>query len=85
MGNPQQRGSELRNPFRNALAKKLPPADFAKIVVEGVRSNRPGAREFYADRLLGKMTQPIQADHDIVYRVIYDKGAKVKADGTPGI
>jgi len=68
--------------FRNALASGLPPAEFAAIVVESVKRNRPGAREFYADRLLGKVTQPIEAEQNIVYRVIYEKPKdKVDANG----
>jgi hypothetical protein len=45
--------------FKNALAEKLPPEELADIVIEEVRRHRPGAREFYADRLLGKVVQPV--------------------------
>jgi len=70
--------------FHNALASGLPPTEFATLVIEDVRRHRPGAREFYADRLLGKVTQPIAAEQNIVYRVIYEKPKdkdKVDANG----
>lgn len=51
--------------FRNALASKLKPETFAAIVVEEVKRHRPGAKEFYADRLMGKVTQPIGGDLNI--------------------
>jgi hypothetical protein len=46
--------------FANALAKKLDPEEFADIVIDEVRHHRPGAREFYADRLMGKISQPLE-------------------------
>ena len=45
--------------FRNALASNLKPDEFALIVIEEVRRHRPGAREFYADRLMGKVMQTV--------------------------
>lgn len=45
--------------FRNALASGLDPEEYAAIVIEEVRRHRPGAKEFYADRLMGKVSQPV--------------------------
>jgi hypothetical protein len=38
------------------------------------------AVEFIAERTEGKVTQPIEAEQNIVYRVIYEKPAKDKVD-----
>jgi hypothetical protein len=58
--------------FRNALAEGLPPAEFAAIVIEDVRRHRPGAREFYADRLLGKVSQPVQGNMTVDGKLIIE-------------
>lgn len=68
--------------FLNALASKIKPEELADLTVEDVRRHRPGAREFVADRLMGKVTQPVQADQNIVYRIIYDKTQRAKIDGS---
>lgn len=58
--NAEAQSYEIR--FRNALAGELSPEDFATIVIEDVRRHRPGAKEFYADRLMGKVTQPVNGN-----------------------
>jgi hypothetical protein len=58
--NAEAQAYEIR--FRNALAKGLAPKDFADIVIEDVRRHRPGAKEFYADRLMGRVTQPVSGN-----------------------
>jgi hypothetical protein len=45
--------------FKNALAEGLPPKEFAEIVIKSVRRNQPGAREFYADRVMGKVKDDV--------------------------
>lgn len=59
--NAEAQSYEIR--FRNALAEKLPPEEFADIVVEDVRRHRPGAREFYAKYLVGEPVQKHAVDH----------------------
>ncbi len=56
--------------FNNALAEGLSPEEFAAICIEDVRRHRPGAKEFYADRLMGKISQPLEHSGDIGFRVI---------------
>jgi hypothetical protein len=58
--------------FRNALATGLPPEEFASIVIEDVRRHRPGAKEFYADRLMGKVTQPVGGNVTIDGKLIVE-------------
>lgn len=41
----------------NEMARLLPPREWAAIIVEGVRRNRPGYKELYAKYVLG---EPIQ-------------------------
>jgi len=48
--------------FRNALATGLAPEEFAAVVIDEVQRHRPGAREFYADRLMGKISQPVSGN-----------------------
>ncbi len=43
--------------FRNALVKMLPPDEFAQIIMEGIKRNRPGYKEFYGKYILGEPTQ----------------------------
>jgi len=43
--------------FRNALADGLSPREFAQIVAEGVRRNRPGYKELAAKYLIGEPAQ----------------------------
>jgi hypothetical protein len=72
--NAEAQSYEIR--FRNALAEGLSPKEFAGIVIEDVRRHRPGAKEFYADRLMGKATQPISGslglDMEIKAKQIHD-------------
>jgi hypothetical protein len=58
--------------FRNALAQKLTPQEFAAIVIEDVRRHRPGAKEFYADRLMGKVTQPVNGKVSVDGKLIVE-------------
>lgn len=51
--------------FRNALAEKLAPEEFAEIVIQEVRKHRPGAREFYADRLMGKVKDRLEHSGEV--------------------
>jgi hypothetical protein len=41
----------------NEMARLLPPKEWAAIIVEGVRRNRPGYKELYAKYVMG---EPIQ-------------------------
>lgn len=51
--------------FENAMAKGLSPEEFAELCIYDVRRHRPGAKEFFADRVMGKVTQPLSGDFDI--------------------
>ena len=66
--------------FSNALADKLTPEDAADILIKSFRARQSWATQEVLDRLLGKVTQPIAAEQNIVYRVIYEKPAKDKVD-----
>lgn len=61
--------------LRNALAEKLDPEEFAAIIIEEVRRHRPGAREFYADRLMGKVSQPTDHSGEIKHVLSFDFGS----------
>ena len=67
--------------FRNALANGLPPREFAAIVIEDVKRHRPGAKEFYADRLLGKVSQPVSGDLKFSGQVLFIMPRPGKANG----
>lgn len=41
----------------NEMAKLMPPKEWAKIIVEGVRRNRPGYKELFAKYVLGEPPQ----------------------------
>ena len=73
--NAEAQSYEIR--FRNALAKGLAPEEFADLVIKDVKSRRPGAKEFYADRLMGRVTQPISGppstDGALTIRVVQVK------------
>ena len=56
--------------FRNALADNLDPVEFAEIVIEEVRRHRPGAREFYADRVMGKVKDKVEHSGDVGLRIL---------------
>lgn len=45
----------------NEMVRLLPPKEWAAIVVEGVRRNRPGYKELYAKYVMG---EPVQ-QHDV--------------------
>ena len=60
--------------FRNALASNLTPEEFARLVIEEVRRHRPGAKEFYADRLMGKSPQPLAHSGEVSHTLKFDFG-----------
>ena len=64
--------------FSNALATKGKPEELAKILWEEARRKKPWAIEMVMERLMGKVTQPIDANENVVFRVIYDKSAAEK-------
>ena len=66
--------------FARALAKKGSAAELATILWEEARRKRPWAVEMVMDRLLGKVTQPLEADQNVLFRIIYDKAMKDKAN-----
>ena len=58
--------------WRNALAKNIPPQEFAAIVAEGVRRNRPGYKELAAKYLLGEPTQKIEHSGEVGGKVVVE-------------
>ena len=59
--------------FHNALAEKLTPEEAADILIKALKARQSWAAQEVLDRLLGKVTQPVTAEQNIVYRVIYEK------------
>ena len=53
----------------NALVKKI---------WEKALQGQPWAVDMVFERLAGKVTQPIETDQSILYKIIYDKAAKDK-------
>jgi hypothetical protein len=82
--NPLGRVSQARSTwmakFLNALAEKLDPDEAAEVFVKRYRAGIPFFVGEAHERLGGKVTQPIEAEQNIVYRVIYEKPAKDKVD-----
>jgi len=66
--------------FNNALAAKLDPEEAAKVLVEAYKAKRPWAVSEVHERLMGKVTQVVEADQAITYRIVYDDN---KADEDP--
>lgn len=64
------------NLFLNRLAKRLKPADAADILATAYEAKRPWAIAEVNERLMGKITQPVETEQHVTYRVIYDKSAK---------
>jgi len=70
--------------FRNAMAEKLAPEEFADIVIDEVRRHRPGAREFYADRVMGKVKDKVEhsgeikGDGKFIVEVVHVEGGAKK-------
>lgn len=64
--------------FVNALATKGDPAKLAEVLWEKAMKGQPWAVEMVLDRLLGKVSQPIEGAHEVIYKVIYDKAAARK-------
>jgi len=65
--------------FKNALANGLEPDEFAEIVIQEVRHHKPGAKEFFAVRLMGNITQPV--DTTIAGTVIFQMPRPTKPEG----
>jgi hypothetical protein len=63
----------------NELALLIPPKEWAAIIADGVRKNRPGYKELFAKYVLGEPPQRVETEQHVTYRVIYDKGAKAPA------
>jgi hypothetical protein len=59
--------------FNNALAMKLDPAEAADILIKSFRARQSWATQEVLDRLLGKVTQPVETKQNVLYRVIYEK------------
>lgn len=64
--------------FANALASGGDPKALASVLWDKAMKGQPWAVEMIMDRLLGKVTQPTDNAHEVIYRVIYDKAAGVK-------
>ena len=64
--------------FSRALAGQGTAVELAKLLWDEARRKRPWAIEMIMERLMGKVTQPVDADQNILYRVIYDATAKDK-------
>ena len=62
--------------YRNWLAKKLTPEQAAEVTVDAYKRKQAWAVHEVNERLGGKVTQPIEAEQNILYRIIYDKGKK---------
>lgn len=68
--------------FRNQLALELGPEEAAKIMAREYRKGRPWAVAEVNERLMGKVTQPIDQAGNVTFRVIYEKPKdKVDASG----
>jgi hypothetical protein len=52
-----------------------------KVLWNAALKGEPWAMQFVAERTEGKVTQPIEAEHNVLYRVIYEK-PKDKVDAT---
>ena len=64
--------------FNNAIAKR---ADIPKLVEKLVGLAEKGcewAMKEVLDRTMGKVTQPVETDQNILYRIIYDAASKDK-------
>jgi hypothetical protein len=59
--------------FRNHLASKLLPEKAADVLIRAYQRGQAWAIDEVNSRLMGKVTQPIEAEQNITYRVIYEK------------
>jgi hypothetical protein len=66
--------------FRNHLAKKLLPEKAADVLIKAYHRGQAWAIDEVNSRLMGKVTQPVTAEQNVTYRVIYEKPAKDKVD-----
>jgi hypothetical protein len=59
--------------FARALANSGDAQALADLLWERALRGQPWAVDALLDRLIGKVTQPIDAEHNVLYRVIYEK------------
>ena len=59
--------------YRNWLAKKLTPEKAAEVTVDAYKRKQAWAVQEVNERLGGKVSQPIETDQNILYRIIYEK------------
>lgn len=74
--NAEAQSYEIR--FRNALAMKIEPDEFASVVAEEVRRHRPGAREFYAKWLMGEGKDKVEHSGEVSVQFIMPRPAEKK-------
>lgn len=65
--------------FRNALIKLLPADEFAQIIMEGIKRNRPGYKEFYGKYILGEPVQKHEIVQDV--RLTFEYGSTDEESG----
>lgn len=59
--------------FSRALANGGDPQALADMLWDKALKGQSWAADMLLDRLIGKVTQPVESDQRIVYRVIYEK------------
>lgn len=70
----------------NEMARLLPPKEWAAIIVEGVRRNRPGYKELYAKYVMGEPVQHQEiklTGNKLTVEVVHVPGAEIPG-GTGG-
>ena len=59
--------------FSRALAEHGSAEELAEILWSEARRKRPWAVEMIMERLMGKVTQPVDSDANVLFRIIYAK------------
>ena len=62
--------------FNRALVEQGSAEELARILWDEARRKRPWAVDMLMERLMGKVTPPIEQDQNILYRIIYDAASK---------
>jgi len=65
--------------FKNALTKLLPADEFAEIIMEGIKRNRPGYKEFYGKYILGEPVQKHEIVQDV--KLVFEYGSGEEENG----
>ena len=58
--------------FNDLLAEELPPNEAVKVLIKAYKAGRPWAIQEVLERLMGKVTQPIDHSGEVDHNLFFD-------------